>query len=315
MVNPRTPIVLAGLGLLNACASMAPPAEPNWAATPSYGTASLNAGFAPDPWTQQLSAGGSDDISRSVSSCTGYIHAAAPDVDLNYVAGTSPLYIHAESEADTTLAVLDPNGIWHCNDDAVGFNPMVTLQQPPSGNYNIWVGRFGSEQLSPAQLHITESSPADPDGTQASVRAAIGQASQAGPLNWEAVPTFGTVDLSAGTAPVSRQQKLRAGGDYDVALTLNDCAGNINAAAPDIDINYEAGSHSLYLQVEAEEDTTLIVFDPQGDWHCNDDALDRNPLLVFDEPVSGNYNVWVGVFGSSQTAPANLHIRETDPRD
>src|SRR5690606_21794648 len=109
-------------------------------AQPTYTTVNLAAGFMPDPWRQDLQAGGNDDIGASVGGeCIGYINAAAPDVDLNYDAGSGSmtLHFHAASEADTTIAVLDPNGRWYCNDDAIGLDPVVSITNPPSGNYNI----------------------------------------------------------------------------------------------------------------------------------------------------------------------------------
>jgi hypothetical protein len=38
------------------------------------------------------------------------------------------------------------------------------------------------------------------------------------------------------------------------------------------------------------------------------------PLVSFDRPLSGNYNIWVGVLGSSQTRPATVYVSELDPR-
>jgi hypothetical protein len=122
----------------------------------------LAAGFMPDPWQYAIQAGGDNEITGALGSgCRGYIHAAAPDVDLNYEAGGLPLYIHARSDADTTIAVLDPAGNWHCNDDAIGLNPMVSFARPLSGNYNIWVGVLGSSQTRPATVLITEIDPRD----------------------------------------------------------------------------------------------------------------------------------------------------------
>ncbi|MFQ3788095.1 hypothetical protein [Halomonas sp. A29] len=135
--------------------------EPDWTAEPSYGSHHLAAGFTPDPWVQSLQAGGSTEVNGKLGpNCTGYIMASAPDIDLHYNAGSMPLYITVESNADTTLIVNAPDGRWYCNDDFIGLNPLIMFQNPVSGMYNVWVGVHGSNQMQPATLKITELNPA-----------------------------------------------------------------------------------------------------------------------------------------------------------
>jgi len=132
---------------------------PDRSAAPVYETLNLSSGFLPDPVTRTLQAGGDDANPVSGAGCTGYINVDAPDFDLNYAAGSMPLYIYAESDADLTLVVNDASGTWHCSDDVNGTNPMVHLTNPPSGNYNIWVGTYASDGLRPATLFISERAP------------------------------------------------------------------------------------------------------------------------------------------------------------
>lgn len=135
-------------------------AQPNWRAEPMFGTANLSAGFTPDPHLISVRAGGNNRNSISGSGCAGYINNAQPDVDLNYQAGRSRLYIYVKANVDTTLLVNDANGNWHCSDDFEGSNPAIILENPPSGNYNIWVGSYSQGETGvPAQLHISELTP------------------------------------------------------------------------------------------------------------------------------------------------------------
>ena len=134
-------------------------AMPDLSAAPLYETLDLTTGFMPDPVSRTLQAGGSAANPVSGAGCTGYINLDAPDYDLNYTAGTLPLYIYAESDADLTLVVNDASGTWHCSDDANGTNPMIHLPNPPSGNYSIWVGTFESGSLQSATLFISERAP------------------------------------------------------------------------------------------------------------------------------------------------------------
>src|SRR5690554_3720282 len=61
---------------------------PNWRAAPVFTTANLAAGFNPDPWTYDMQAGGSQAVSDLGAGCGGYINFSAPDIDLNYEAGS-----------------------------------------------------------------------------------------------------------------------------------------------------------------------------------------------------------------------------------
>lgn len=132
-------------------------AMPDYSAAPSYGTVSLSAGFEPDPRVISLQSGGSIPASNVSSSCSGFI-AGAPDVRLNYRAGEYPLILSVASSSDTTLVVNGPDGSWYCDDDGGvnGLNPSLRFNSPRSGQYDIWVGTYGSGALQAARLHISE---------------------------------------------------------------------------------------------------------------------------------------------------------------
>ncbi len=129
---------------------------------PLYETVSLSANFEPDPYEIEVVAGGSHEIDSSLGEdCYGYINRDQPDVVLEYDSGAFSLYLYAESEADTALAVRAPDGSWHCNDDAPGrgLDPTVSFDSPRSGAYQIWVGTVYSEAAE-ATLFISELDPA-----------------------------------------------------------------------------------------------------------------------------------------------------------
>jgi hypothetical protein len=81
--------------------------------------------------------------------------------------------------------------------------------------------------------------------------------------------------------------------------------------APDYDLHYTAGAYALSIAVQANSDTTLIINAPNGEWYCNDDANGFNPEVLFDNPQSGLYDIWVGTFSSGASQPAQLRIHET----
>ena len=150
--SQRLLAALAALAFLPAAAI-----AQNVAATPTFGTVSLSAGFSPDPQIRSVTAGGNNYT--TLAGCNAYIHAAAPDLDLNYRAGSFPLTLEARSGMDVTLLVNAPDGSWYCNDDGGnGTDALLTFSAPQSGQYNIWVGTYRAQSgtLPEAQVYITE---------------------------------------------------------------------------------------------------------------------------------------------------------------
>ncbi len=126
---------------------------PDWTLDPTYGTLELSSGFADDPRTISLTAGGREDISSL--GFYGFV-ATAPDLDLYYEAGSFSLYIYvSEQSQDTVLLINDPNGEWYYSDDEIGSQPGIEFSNPPTGLYSIWVGTFGDGMTS-AELSISE---------------------------------------------------------------------------------------------------------------------------------------------------------------
>ena len=105
---------------------------------------------------------------------------------------------------------------------------------------------------------------------------------------------------------------MLAGGSTDVdSLNLgSSCTGYINAEQPDFRVQYEAGDYPLSFLVESVADTTLIINAPDAQWYCNDDFDGANPMVMFDYPESGQYDIWIGHYGDGSTHAATLEITE-----
>ncbi|MDZ7778391.1 MAG: hypothetical protein U5R14_00440 [Gemmatimonadota bacterium] len=277
-------------------------------AAPAHGTVDLVAGFTPDPVTRSVRAGGEDANPRSGSACAGYIDADAPDFELSYAAGMSVLYIYARAESDLTLLIHDPDGNWHCNDDWEGTDPMVVFPDPSSGSYKLWVGVAEAGSSPEATLYFTE---LEPTARTADSGFDAGDAPMP---DVAAIPLYETLDLSAGFTPDPVSRPLRAGGTQANAVPGAECTGYLDASAPDFDLNYAADDSPLVIYAESEVDLTLVVNDAAGEWHCSDDATGTDPLIRFDEPPSGNYNIWVGTYEAGRLENATLHISGRDPR-
>lgn len=150
-----------GAVLLAAATLVAAPALAQDASLdPVFGSLTLSAGFQPDPRRVDIVAGGTEDASHLGGACVGMV-GDAPDFRLEYKAGSYPLNLWVYADVDTTLVVNDPDGDWVCNDDGAGdggnVNPGLRWANPPSGVYDIWIGRYGSGDGAQAQLVITES--------------------------------------------------------------------------------------------------------------------------------------------------------------
>lgn len=138
-------------------------------------------------------------------------------------------------------------------------------------------------------------------------------AGPAGAQDFNLRPTFGTLDLTNNFLPDPRLVDVTAGGPINSERLGNGCTGSV-ASAPDVRLNYTAGSLPLYLHVQSTADTTLVVNLPDGSWLCNDDFNELNPGLVLPRPTSGQYDIWIGVFGGGSGVPAKLLISEVPPR-
>jgi hypothetical protein len=139
--------------------------------------------------------------------------------------------------------------------------------------------------------------------------ATVAAAGAAAAQDWRLPPTYGAVTLSAGFMPDPNVTSLQSGGSIDASRLGGGCTGFV-AGAPDVDLHYTAGNFPLTISVVAQADTTLVVHGPDGRWYCNDDANGANPAIRFQRPASGLYDIYVGTYGNSQLAPAQLIITE-----
>lgn len=129
--------------------------------------------------------------------------------------------------------------------------------------------------------------------------------------NTGGTPLYGTVALQAGFTPDPRAVRVTAGGDTDARrLSLPaGCTGFITPGQPDVRLNWTAGRAALRLAVCSNADTSLIINDSAGRWHCADDVEGTNPVLDFSGE-SGQFDIWVGGARAGAGRPATLRITE-----
>jgi hypothetical protein len=116
--------------------------------------------------------------------------------------------------------------------------------------------------------------------------------------------------LAVSDAPAS--VAVRAGGSDRNAVPGSGCSGFINNGTPTAAVEV-AGDGPLSIYATSGTDTTILVSDPAGRWHCSDDANGSNPAVTFAQAAAGTYVVWVGTFSPDAAADAQLSATRGQP--
>lgn len=145
----------------------------------------------------------------------------------------------------------------------------------------------------------------------AAMGAAVLGATDARAQNYNLAPSYGSITLNAGFLPDPRTRTVRAGGDNYFSGGGGCPGGGWFANAPDYRLYYRAGGYPLTIYVNAPGDTMLLVNDPSAQWFCNDDANGTlNPMIRFNNPRSGQYDMWVGTYNRSRVHNSTIYISE-----
>lgn len=129
---------------------------PDWQAEPHFGAIELAAGFEPDPYDLNVTAGGTHLLENcGFNDATGFV-TTRPDFDLYWSGTSSQLTIAVESKADAILLINGPDGSWYYDDDYRGTFPAITILNPMEGLYDIWIGSYDGSRRNPAVLIFTE---------------------------------------------------------------------------------------------------------------------------------------------------------------
>jgi len=68
----------------------------------------------------------------------------------------------------------------------------------------------------------------------------------------------------------------------------------------------------FFFVATEEEDATLIVNAPDGNWHCNDDFSGWDPMVELKGAKDGQYDIWVGSYSADVYIVGTLYITEMD---
>ncbi|MEA3335142.1 MAG: hypothetical protein U9R25_04480 [Chloroflexota bacterium] len=119
------------------------------------------------PFRQEMAGGGelpAFDIDLNNELCTGYVDAA-PSFRFNWTGTSEDLILFFESEQDSTLVVMSPDGSFECSDDHEGadnLNPAVNLDPIP-GIYSVWIGNYAPGIAADGTLTIATTPGLEPE--------------------------------------------------------------------------------------------------------------------------------------------------------
>ncbi|MGF1464766.1 MAG: peptidase S1 [Sandaracinaceae bacterium] len=124
---------------------------------------------------------------------------------------------------------------------------------------------------------------------------------------------FGRGQLNGGFMPDPFAVAITSGGGLD-ASSMNlapGCRGYVTQR-PDYILNYSNPASFLrfYFVAAGNGDTTLVINDANGRWHCNDDSYGLNPGIDLRNPPQGQYDIWVGSYASGQNIRGQLYVTE-----
>lgn len=228
--------------------------------------------------------------------CAGFTDISAPDVVMTLDAAQPMISVYAMSESDLTLAMLAPDGTWHCNDDAFNLNPGISLTNAQAGDYRVWVGSFNPGETSGYNLYASMGSP-----NWEGAAPGTGGGMQAPAVILNTVPEGAQAHVTYGpTSTTDPRVILDIVPSATEAFGLGDgCAGFITPERPDVVLFLDAGLPQVMVYMVSEADGTLVISGPDGRLHCNDDFEMLNPGVMIQNPMPGAYAIFAGSYAGT----------------
>jgi len=240
---------------------------------------------------------------------------------MTWTGDTDLLNIFVYSDQDTVLVVETPAGDVLCSDDANSFtlDPIISLENPAEGDYQIYVGSIGAEGPVHGFLIFTELDIAD-DLTTLDLSPMLDRRDRPDPDEF-ALPTidlsrlrvtergaFGNDDLADGFETIS----ITAVGGGEQPVFGQTPAGSICAGffsiVPTYSFTWEGGG-DLSAYFEGEENASLLIVTPDG-VVCYDNSAsgNLNPVIDILDAAAGNYDVHIGSFDPTGVVLGRLTI-------
>lgn len=279
----------------------------------------LEAGFILDPYLLRVVGSGDTAASEMDESCAGFV-SATPNIVINWTGDTDALYLFTYSDSDPVLVVETPEGEILCNDDADDqvIDPLITLEDPADGTYNVFVGSYVENEPAMGFLVMTEMDVQD-ELAEIDLMPLLDRREHAdeemllpeiGPahLAIEDGGVFGNSALEPGFETI--EVFAAGGGDLSTASfdDLDDECSGFVSLVPAYSFSWTGGGN-LTTFFEAEEDTSFIIVTP-NEIVCNDNAADDNlnPAVTIAGASEGNYFIFIGVHTPNTVTTGTLTI-------
>ncbi len=116
-----------------------------------------------------------------------------------------------------------------------------------------------------------------------------------------------TIDLQAGFPLDPTFVSVNGGGEVDARLLARGCTGYINRQ-PVVTVKWTGQADMVRAFFYSDGDPTLMVLTPKGELLCNDNANAQllDPFIEMENPVAGEYRIWVGSAAKNQLIPGVL---------
>ena len=125
---------------------------------------------------------------------------------------------------------------------------------------------------------------------------------------------FGVHQIRGGFMPDPRTISVTSGGNLAVtSMGLGSGCRGYATATPDAIVHYAnpAGFLRFFVRAASGGDTTLVINDARGRWHCDDDGGGSlNPMVDISNPPGGQYDIWVGSYRAGEQIRGTLHVTE-----
>ena len=134
---------------------------------------------------------------------------------------------------------------------------------------------------------------------------------EGGTLDFNNLPTYGSVELTAFFSPDPYTIEVVSGGEVDASYLGGACVGHA-AEAPEVRLSWSGASAQLriFFNAPGGEDSSLLVNLPDGSWLCNDDTDGLNPEVLLSDAPEGQYDIWVGSYERGEFISGTLSISE-----
>lgn len=132
-------------------------------------------------------------------------------------------------------------------------------------------------------------------------------------LDFTLPAVYGSTALESGFEPDPFTVDASSDGPVDVAYLASNCVG-WTTSAPSFSVTYTEGDFDTlrFYFISEVGDTTMVINTPGGDYVCNDDFTGTtDPLLDFDDPAGGRYDVWIGSYLSDGADSGTLYVTES----